>query len=108
MLPPCRDGDRDAVPFATWDRRHFTEGSSSGHGRENPRDSGLYVSVLASDLPLDQGSDRPVRGSGHAPRLPPFGARSDRADDGAAGSGSPLLRQTRPGSLSGNDLIISY
>ena len=56
----------------------------------------LYVSILASDLPLDQVADRPVRRPRHAARISSGGALRVRADDGAARRGSALFRAARP------------
>ena len=100
--------------FVTRSKRRYTlrgEASASRVFRPVPRNSGrpsrfvgrprsptslLYVSILASDLSLDQGSDRPVRVAGRAARLPASGARRVRAHDGAPRRGSALLRASRP------------
>src|SRR5262249_58822268 len=47
------------------------EESDHGDGRADPPCAALPVSVLTSDLPIDQGPDRPVRRRAHATRVPP-------------------------------------
>ena len=77
-----------------------TEETRRTHGRADPANSALHVSILASDLSVDQGSDRPLRRPAHPARLPARGARRLRGDDGAARGRPALLRQARPDALS--------
>jgi hypothetical protein len=65
----------------------------------------MYVPVFASDLSLDQGSRRPVRGHRDACRVPPYRPRGVRADDGASrrrsDATSPSPRKARSPGRSG-------
>ena len=59
--------------------------SKRSHGRSRLSTALLYVSILSSDLSLDQRPDRPVRRPFTAARVLPRRARRVRADDGTAG-----------------------
>src|SRR6266545_8141590 len=100
--PACKGDAPPPVSLATWVRTPSKEGTRPAYGRENPGNPGLYVSVLASDLSLDQGPDRSIRRSGDPARSPTDRARSVRADGRAARQRSSLLRQAGPGPVSGH------
>src|SRR5689334_16625953 len=73
--------------------------SKGRDGRTGPADSAQHVSILASNLSIDPGTDRPLRGSGDAARVQAASAFGVRGHDGAARGRPALLREARPDAL---------
>ena len=81
--------------------RRTTDGRRNPYGSQPRAIAVLHVPVLACDLPLDQGPDRPLRRPADPPRVPACRALRVRGDDGAAGrtirstSRAPTERSSR-------------
>src|SRR5262245_40571243 len=67
---------------------------------------GAHVSILAGDLPLDQGSDRPVRRPRDAARVPPRGPAGLRGDGRASRQGPAVLPAPGASPLPGHPAIL--
>src|SRR5262249_32580956 len=107
-IAPGGGGPRTVNPPLTklwWD---FTGAEDTSDRGAHPPVAALHVSVLASDLPVRKGHDRPVRRSRVADRVEARSPRGVRADDGAARERPALLREAGPGALPGHPPLLPH